>query len=99
MKTITANELRAWINNGEDFQLIDVREPFEFNEKNINGELIPLNEIPARFEEITKDKKVVVHCKAGVRSANAIQYLQEVHGYDNLYNLEGGIMAWIMTVE
>lgn len=97
MKSISVKELKNWMNEGVDFQLIDVREPYEFAEKNINGELIPLNEVPNRFAEISKDKKVVVHCKAGVRSANAIQYLQEVHGYDNLYNLEGGIMAWIMA--
>lgn len=96
MKEISVQELREWMNNGEDFQLVDVREHHEFEEANMNGHLIPLGEIPTRFSEIEKDKKVVIHCRSGMRSANAIQYLQ-AQGYDNLYNLEGGIIAWLTT--
>ncbi|MES2800304.1 MAG: rhodanese-like domain-containing protein [Bacteroidota bacterium] len=97
MKSITVVELQEWINQGEDFQLVDVREPYEFSDSNLKGVLIPLGEIPNRYTEISKDKKVVVHCKAGMRSANAIQYLQEAHGYTNLYNLEGGMISWVMN--
>ncbi len=97
MKSINVIELKALMDSGEDFQLVDVREKFEFDDKNIGAELIPLGEIPARFSEISKDKKVVIHCKMGGRSANAIQYLEQNHGYDNLYNLEGGIIAWLTT--
>jgi adenylyltransferase/sulfurtransferase len=94
MKEITVQELKEWMNKGEDFQLVDVREQHEFDEANMDGHLIPLGEVPTRFSEIEKDKKVVIHCRSGVRSANAIQYLQ-TQGFDNLYNLQGGILAWL----
>ena len=95
MKSITVAELKNWIDNSEDFQLIDVREPCEFDEANMNGILIPMNEVPDQVGQFAKDKKVVVHCRSGKRSASVIQYLESQHGYDNLYNLEGGILAWI----
>ena len=94
MKTVTVEELKNIIANKEDFKLIDVREENEFEADNIDGHLIPLGEIPNRMDEIPKDKKVVVHCRSGVRSANAIHFLEQNHSYDNLYNLEGGIVAW-----
>lgn len=94
MNTINVQELKQMIDNQEDFQLIDVREPNEFDAGNINGLLIPLGDIPERFNEIAKDKKVVIHCRSGVRSANAINFLMAQHGYTNLHNLDGGILAW-----
>ncbi len=93
MKTIDVTELKKMINDKEDFSLIDVREENEFEADNIDGKLIPLGEIPSRINEIPKNKKVIVHCRSGVRSANAIHFLEQ-NGYDNLYNLEGGILAW-----
>ena len=95
MKSINVSELKAMMTNNEDFQLIDVRETFEYDEANMNGTLIPLGEIPIRFSEISKDKKVIVHCKMGGRSANAIGFLEQNQGFENLYNLEGGILAWL----
>jgi adenylyltransferase/sulfurtransferase len=95
MKTISAQELKEWIQNQVDFQLIDVREKSEFDQNNMQGLLIPVNEIPTRYNEILKDKKVVVHCLSGGRSGNVIQYLEENYGYTNLYNLQGGIIAWL----
>jgi adenylyltransferase/sulfurtransferase len=77
-----------------NFQLIDVREQYEYDEANMGAQLIPMGEIVERMDEIAKDKQVVVHCRSGARSANIINYL-ETQGYDNLYNLEGGIMAWL----
>jgi adenylyltransferase/sulfurtransferase len=97
MKTISASELVKMQASNEDFQLIDVREPHEFEENNMNGLLIPMNEIPERYTEILKDKKVIVHCHAGVRSANVISYLEKTHDFTNLYNLEGGIVAWLIA--
>lgn len=94
MKSITVKELKALKDSGEDFQLIDVREPNEYEVAEIGGELIPLATVPQNAEKFAKDKKVVVHCRSGKRSANAIQYLEQQHGFDNLYNLEGGILAW-----
>ena len=93
MKTINVTELKKMISDKEDFSLIDVREENEFEADNIYGTLIPLCEIPSRMNEIPKDKKVIVHCRSGVRSANAIHFLEQ-NGYENLHNLEGGILAW-----
>jgi adenylyltransferase/sulfurtransferase len=97
MKSINVFELKEMMEKQEDFQLIDVREQFEYDEANMNGHLIPLSEIPNRFSEIDKTKKVVIHCKMGGRSANAIGFLEQNHGFENLYNLEGGIIAWLTT--
>ncbi len=99
MKSITVQELKSLIDSGADFQLIDVREPYEFEDANINGHLIPLGEIPNRYNEINKDKQVIVQCRSGARSANAIQFLEQNFGYTNLYNLEGGILAWLNEYE
>jgi rhodanese-related sulfurtransferase len=95
MKTITVQELKELMDQNADFQLIDVREPYEYDEANIGGHLIPLGEIPVRFEEISKDKQVIMQCRSGARSANAAQFLEQNFGYTNLYNLEGGILAWL----
>ncbi|AEA42825.1 rhodanese-like domain-containing protein [Fluviicola taffensis] len=99
MKSITVTELKSWKDANEDFQLIDVRESYENDICTLNGILIPMNEVPAEFRQIDKDKKVVVHCRSGKRSANVIQFLEQEHGYTNLYNLEGGILAWIEEVD
>jgi len=95
IKEITVQELSEWKQNGKDFQLIDVREPNEFNEANMEGELIPLGTVIENVDKFSKDKPVVVHCRSGKRSANAIAVLQMDHGFDNLYNLQGGILAWL----
>ena len=94
MKTITPTELKKLIDDKADFQLIDVREESEFEEMNINGHLIPMGEVMDRADEISKTKQVVVHCRSGKRSASVISVLESQLGYTNLYNLEGGIMAY-----
>ena len=98
MKEITAQELKQLRDSKVDFQLIDVREPHEFEENNLNGELIPMGEVMDRVDEISKDKKVVVHCRSGKRSATVINALESNHGFTNLYNLKGGILAYIDEV-
>jgi adenylyltransferase/sulfurtransferase len=95
IKEIDSATFKSLSTSGEHFTLIDVREPYEFEEKNLGGILIPLRELPERYQEIPKDHQVIIHCKSGVRSAHAIAYLQEQHGYDNLYNLRGGILSCI----
>ncbi len=95
MKSVSCEELHEMMVNREDFQLIDVREVFEFEEANMGGELIPLGELPNRIAEVRTDKKVVIHCKMGGRSANAIAFLEQSKGLTNLYNLDGGILAWL----
>ncbi len=99
MKQINVQELKKMIDNQVDFQLIDCREQNEYNQCNIHGTLIPMNEIPARFEEISKDKPVVVQCRSGMRSASVIQFLEQNYGYTNLANLEGGILDWIRQID
>lgn len=96
---ISVKELFSWQKSGEDFQLIDVREPHEYEIANIGGELIPLATIENSIEKIDRSKKVVVHCKMGGRSAKAIKQLQEQFGFVNVYNLKGGIIAWIDEVQ
>ena len=99
LKEISVQELFEWKENGEDFQLIDVREPAEYEAVNIGAELIPLGDVLAHADAISRDKKVVVHCKSGGRSAKAIRELEEKFGFQNLYNLKGGITAYINEVQ
>ncbi|MDI1356368.1 MAG: rhodanese-like domain-containing protein [bacterium] len=98
MKEITASELKKLMDENADFQLIDVREPHEYDEANLNGELIPMGEVLERANEISKDKQVVVHCRSGKRSATVINALESQHGFTNLYNLQGGILAYIQEI-
>jgi len=98
VKEITVQELKTWKDSGKDFQLIDVREQNEYEFVNIGGELIPQGDIIAKVENISKDKDVVVHCRSGARSANAILILQDM-GYSNLYNLKGGILAYAQEID
>lgn len=93
MKEITVEELKAKIDNHEDFQLIDVREEFEYDTSNIDGQNIPLAEVLLEKDKIATDKPVIVQCRSGKRSAQAISLLEN-EGFDNLYNLKGGILAW-----
>jgi adenylyltransferase/sulfurtransferase len=99
IKEITAKELYEWQTRGDDFQLIDVRNLSEYEIVNIGALLIPLSSISTRAMEISRDKKVVIHCKSGGRSARAIRELEEKFGFQNLYNLKGGILAYADEVE
>ncbi|HNP16869.1 MAG TPA: molybdopterin-synthase adenylyltransferase MoeB [Fulvivirga sp.] len=94
VKEITVSELHQMMENKEDFQLIDVREPHEAVISSLKGELIPLGTIPDNEDKIATDKKVIIHCRSGARSAQAVNYLQNKLGLQNLYNLKGGILAW-----
>jgi adenylyltransferase/sulfurtransferase len=76
-----------------------VREPYEYDIVNIGAELIPLATVADNAGKIDTDKKVVLHCKMGGRSANAIRELEEKFGFKNLYNLKGGIIAYIDEVQ
>ncbi|MEQ8714830.1 MAG: rhodanese-like domain-containing protein [Cyclobacteriaceae bacterium] len=99
MKEVTVQELKAMIDNKEDFQLVDVREQNEYDFANLDGELIPLGDVIAEHEKIAKDKKVVIHCRSGARSGSAVKALEQQFGYDNLYNLKGGILAWSAEID
>jgi sulfur-carrier protein adenylyltransferase/sulfurtransferase len=99
VKEITPKELYDLQVKGEPFQLIDVREPYEYDIVNIGAELIPLANIAEHADRISKDQPVIVHCKMGGRSAKAIRELEEQFGFTNLYNLKGGIIAYIDEVK
>lgn len=98
MKEITVKQLLEWEKSGKEFQIIDVREQKEYNEVNIGAELIPLGTVSENADKIRKDIDVVVHCRSGVRSANAISQLEK-KGFKNLYNLKGGILAYLEEVK
>ncbi len=90
---ITVKELKRRIDAGEDVQLIDVREPYEFQIAQIGGKLIPQNDVPQRLAEIDRDREVVVHCRSGARSQRIAEFLKQA-GYPSVVNLAGGILAW-----
>lgn len=93
IKQISAQELKDLIAK-EDIQVIDVREAYETPKVDeLSAINIPLQTVPHNMDKIAKDKKVIIHCQHGVRSMNAIDYLQQ-NGFDNLYNLTGGIVMW-----
>jgi adenylyltransferase/sulfurtransferase len=99
MKEITVQELKDMLDTQNDFQLIDVREPYENDISNLGGELIPMADVPHNVHRISKSKKVVIHCRSGGRSGNIIQWLEKNHGFNNLYNLKGGILAWAKEID
>ena len=99
VKQITVTELHRMREAGEAHQLIDVREQKEYDFANIGGELMPVGQILDFTAQIAKDKPVIVHCRSGMRSSNAILSLQQSEGLDNLYNLVGGIIAWSNEID
>ncbi|MFL6253846.1 MAG: molybdopterin-synthase adenylyltransferase MoeB [Pyrinomonadaceae bacterium] len=100
MEEITAAELKERIDRGDDLQLIDVREPNEYDIARIPGtKLIPLGQVTERIGEIDEGRETVVHCKGGVRSAKAIEALTRSGFKGKLINLKGGITAWSNDVD
>jgi molybdopterin/thiamine biosynthesis adenylyltransferase/rhodanese-related sulfurtransferase/molybdopterin converting factor small subunit len=96
---ITPPEVKAKLDRGEKFQLIDVREPHEYQICNIPGaKLIPLGELPKRLSELDPNVEIVAHCKSGMRSAKAIDLLKQ-SGFKKLRNMKGGILAWSDQVD
>jgi adenylyltransferase/sulfurtransferase len=95
---ITVKELKARIDAGENVQLIDVREPYEYQIAQIGGKLIPQNDVPNRLAEIDRDREVVVHCRSGARSQRIAEFLVQA-GYPKVVNLAGGILAWSNEID
>jgi molybdopterin/thiamine biosynthesis adenylyltransferase/rhodanese-related sulfurtransferase len=95
---MTVKELKRRLDAGDDFQLIDVREPYEFQIAQIGGKLIPQNDVPNRLAEIDRNREVVVHCKSGGRSQRIAEFLKQA-GYSNVSNVAGGITAWSDEVD
>ncbi len=100
MDEITASELKQRLDDGDDIQIIDVREPHEYEIGQIpNSKLIPLGQVLNRIDEIDPERETVVHCKMGGRSAKAIDALQRSGFQGKLSNLVGGITAWSNDVD
>lgn len=100
MQEITATELKQRLDNGDDIQIIDVREANEVAIGRIpNSVHIPLAQVLNRMEEIDPNRETVVHCKMGGRSSRAIDALQRSGFKGNLLNLKGGIIAWSNEVD
>ncbi|MEM6265170.1 MAG: molybdopterin-synthase adenylyltransferase MoeB [Bacteroidota bacterium] len=99
VKEISVQELKKWQDGEQDFQLIDVREPHEYEIVQINGKLIPLGTVSDHADEIARDKPVVIHCRSGVRSAKAIRELENSFGFENLHNLRGGVLAYAREID
>ncbi|MFD1470074.1 rhodanese-like domain-containing protein [Hymenobacter caeli] len=97
---ISPVQLAARLAAGEFLHLIDVRDPIEFDYCHLPGSvLVPLDELPQRTADVPANGEVVLVCHHGVRSAQAISYLQQRHGRHNLLNLRGGIDAWSREVD
>ena len=99
MKEISVQQLQEMREQNQDFQLVDVREEHEFDLVNLTGQLIPLASLPDHVDQIDRNKPVIIHCRSGARSANAVQYLEQNHGFTNLHNLKGGILAWVREID
>lgn len=95
---ITSLQLKELIEKGEQIVLVDVREAYEHEGFNIGGTLIPLNQLRQRFRELDADKKIVVYCQRGNRSAYAVNFLVQ-RGFENAKTLAGGIEDWAGTVD
>ncbi|MBV8803072.1 MAG: rhodanese-like domain-containing protein [Gammaproteobacteria bacterium] len=90
---ITVTELASLKKENINFQLIDVREPSEYDIANLGGKLIPLSHLHDRIDELNPEQLTVIHCKSGGRSSRAVAFLLD-QGFTNVKNLKGGITAW-----
>ncbi|HYO82843.1 MAG TPA: molybdopterin-synthase adenylyltransferase MoeB [Bryobacteraceae bacterium] len=96
---ITPVEVKQKLDRGDQFTLIDVREPHEYQICNIPGaQLIPLGDLPKRVAELNPADEIVAHCKSGMRSAKAVDFLKQA-GFGRVRNMTGGILAWSDTVD
>ena len=94
VKTIEVTELAEMKEKDNAVRVIDIRNPAELNRGIIPGaEALPMHTIPLRMEELKRDETLIMVCLSGARSAQACMYLQQ-QGYDNVFNLRGGLMAW-----
>jgi rhodanese-related sulfurtransferase len=93
---ITVEELREKMQRGDEFVLIDVREPYEHEEFNIGGKLVPIGGFQALISlfDDHKEDEIVIYCRSGRRSGVAKE-LMELQGYKNVRNLLGGMLDWV----
>jgi adenylyltransferase/sulfurtransferase len=90
--TISVEELKRRQDAGDDLFVLDVREPHEYQICNLNGYLIPLNDLPKRVHELDSSREIIAHCRSGMRSAKAVEFLRQA-GFTKVKNLTGGILA------
>ena len=95
---ITPQELKRRLDAGDDLFILDVREPHEYQICHLNGHLIPLGDLPQRVHELDSSREIVAHCRSGVRSAKAVDFLRQA-GFRKVKNLKGGILAWSDQVD
>jgi adenylyltransferase/sulfurtransferase len=95
---IQPEELKQRLDAGEDILILDVREPHEYQICNLNGYLIPLGDLPKRVHELDSSREIVAHCRSGVRSAKAVDFLRQA-GFRKVKNLTGGVLAWSDRVD
>ncbi len=95
MQTISVTELKTRLDQGEKPLIIDVREPYEYEDFNISGRLISLGNIQAALPDLEEfmDEEIIIHCHSGARSAAATDFLTK-QGFSNVKNLTGGMVAW-----
>ncbi|MEX0686845.1 MAG: rhodanese-like domain-containing protein [Balneolales bacterium] len=100
IKEIEVKELEQKLEQQDKPYVLDVREPHEYDIANINGDLIPLGQLEERLDDIKvgKDDEIIVHCRSGKRSAEAVKILQE-NGFTNAKNLKGGIHEWARQID
>ena len=95
---IQPEELKRRIDAGDDIFVLDVREPHEYQICNLHGHLIPLGDLPKRMNELDSSREIVAHCRSGVRSGKAVDFLRQA-GFRKVKNLAGGILAWADRVD
>ena len=96
---IEVTEVKAMLDRGDNFVLLDVREPHEYQIASIPGaKLVPLGEVARRLDEFDKNADIVIHCKSGMRSAKACGILKQA-GFEHVRNMKGGILAWSDQVD
>lgn len=95
MNDITAEELKGRLQKGEQLLIIDVREPYEYEEYNLGARLIPLGEIREKLDDLLElsDSEIIVHCRSGARSAAAKAYMLQ-NGFSKVRSLLGGVLAY-----
>ncbi len=98
-KNISVQELKAMLDRGDDIELLDVRENYERDIVHIGGLHIPMGHLNERWFELDKEKKMVVYCHHGIRSASVCEALSQQVGFTNVFNLEGGIAAWTKEID
>lgn len=93
MKTINTKEFKNLLKNNNNFQIIDVREPYEYEDGALTNENIPLDKMMSSLNKIHKDRPVIIYCQSGKRASAIIYMLEKEYKLENLYNLEGGYNA------